>query len=1247
MRIDKIEICNLASIEGEQQIDFTKEPLKSAGLFAITGRTGAGKSTVLDAVCLALYNEAPRLGNKERGAQAADDDAPSIYNTCNMLRRGTTQGYSHVTFSLNDGSQYLAKWEVSVNRNGRFRPIQRELEQLRPKHTVLADKNTEVQNLIMQIVGLDYSQFTRTVILAQNSFANFLSAKKGEKSQLLEKITGTEIYAKISRNIYEETKSAEKEYSIARQHMETLSARAMTPEDLQQTEESLRLHASQLGKAKEDLALVQRQMEWMVQHGQAMAELEQVKEKLHDARQQYSQLYDRQRELERYDKLQPFAKTYSNIKQTEETIAKLKEETTAKEAEAEQFRRDAEICHGRYSEANDRLLTARQTQSYQQPNINRGRLINGRLTALKDDLKTLQGDMARSDDDLRQRTESRNSKEAEYNDTRKRLDEARLTMQTMRQHQAMVDQMEYVRTHLQTMNDLRHDIKRTENDLISFNKRISAGKEVAATEEKNNQKLQETVSRLKGELMLHEQANKGLTSHDIQSRLTRLSETAMRSGNAIRLWQSIARRYDEINDKADELRRRHTLHQQQAEDVTMAKIAVEKSSHDYENIHQVYTLNQSKDVASMRQSLKEGTPCPLCGSTHHPYHPDSVQQLDEFLGNLIEMHQREYDNLQAAKQNLVEKQQAYDTEHGQLQVEEEGLKRMREEQAENEKAWAQYADLDRSFAQCDENVNRDNRRIILIQIYESSCKERDAAKARQEEFTRHQDEINKLNAEIKEVQQQITESSRKQTQINADIQILENKMAACQGNIEKYKHTLAEEISRMEPIMTITGWKERLVDAYEAFDRELAEIKSKWDTAHEVLQQEEDNSFRLQQELKTLDKAMEDLQRLRRDQKGKQDVKLQEINRYETDLRTLFGDSTPDEEAHRLDAAVAAAEEDAQKATAKYNEVRKSLDGVEGEIKSLRQQSAAQEKILREMRTNLDIEISRFNTGQEDTLQYFELDRYFSNPQSWSELRETIDEHKRRVAAENVKMEAAQQAVSKLEASPNRPAEQEENQALLADRHDQLTLQIESNEKERSQLEYAVKLHHDCTKDMNFYRPTLEKAEKNWAAWRELCDVLGSSDGNSFREKAQRYTFEFLVNFANEQLADLTSRYRLQVGRGTLQLEVIDRYMLDQVRAVNSLSGGETFIISLALALGLSSLSSNNLEIGSLFIDEGFGNLDSQNLNMVIDALSNLPNTQHRQVGVISHTELIKARISPKISLVPEPGGRSTIEVRS
>ena len=202
MKIDKIEICNIASIEGEQVIDFTAEPLKSAGLFAITGNTGTGKSTILDAICLALYNEAPRLGNKEVQAKSQETDIPNIYNTCNLLRRGCTNGYSKVTFSLSDDTQYVASWSVGLNRNNKYRPVQRELAQTKPRRTTLADKNKEVQALLNKILKLDYSQFTRTVILAQNSFTNFLAAKRGEKSQLLEKITGTEIYAEISRRIF-------------------------------------------------------------------------------------------------------------------------------------------------------------------------------------------------------------------------------------------------------------------------------------------------------------------------------------------------------------------------------------------------------------------------------------------------------------------------------------------------------------------------------------------------------------------------------------------------------------------------------------------------------------------------------------------------------------------------------------------------------------------------------------------------------------------------------------------------------------------------------------------------------------------------------------------------------------------------------------------------------------------------------------------------------------------------------------
>jgi len=114
----------------------------------------------------------------------------------------------------------------------------------------------------------------------------------------------------------------------------------------------------------------------------------------------------------------------------------------------------------------------------------------------------------------------------------------------------------------------------------------------------------------------------------------------------------------------------------------------------------------------------------------------------------------------------------------------------------------------------------------------------------------------------------------------------------------------------------------------------------------------------------------------------------------------------------------------------------------------------------------------------------------------------------------------------------------------------------------------------------------------------------------------------------------------------SLFLEVIDRDLFDEKRFVNSLSGGETFVVSLALALGLASFSGTGLAIGSLFIDEGFGNLDRESLDLVMGALSNLENAQGRKVGVISHTDQIRSQISPQIRLRKQPGnGSSVIEV--
>ena len=173
----------------------------------------------------------------------------------------------------------------------------------------------------------------------------------------------------------------------------------------------------------------------------------------------------------------------------------------------------------------------------------------------------------------------------------------------------------------------------------------------------------------------------------------------------------------------------------------------------------------------------------------------------------------------------------------------------------------------------------------------------------------------------------------------------------------------------------------------------------------------------------------------------------------------------------------------------------------------------------------------------------------------------------------------------------------------------------------------------------------IEKQEARNRLWAELNELIGSADGKKFRNYAQQFTLDVLLGYANQHLAELSRRYRLARIKDTLALMVVDQDMGDEQRSVHSLSGGESFLVSLALALGLASLSSNQVRVESLFIDEGFGSLDPETLTVAMDALDGLQ-ALGRKVGVISHVQEMTERIACKIQVERLSGGKSRVVIR-
>ena len=224
MKILSVKIKNLASI-GEAYIDFAAEPLASTGVFAITGATGAGKSTLLDAICLALYGRTPRYElAKESGVELKDASGATISqgDVKSILMDGTSSGLAEVSFVGLDKQIYQASWQVRRAKNSINGKLQPDTIQLlnTTTNTPFAERKTETLAEIEKLVGLNFHQFTRSVLLAQGDFTAFLKADKDSKASLLEKLTGTEIYTEISIVIFNKNRDANTELKTLTAQME-------------------------------------------------------------------------------------------------------------------------------------------------------------------------------------------------------------------------------------------------------------------------------------------------------------------------------------------------------------------------------------------------------------------------------------------------------------------------------------------------------------------------------------------------------------------------------------------------------------------------------------------------------------------------------------------------------------------------------------------------------------------------------------------------------------------------------------------------------------------------------------------------------------------------------------------------------------------------------------------------------------------------------------------------------------------
>lgn len=1245
MVITKIIIRNLTSLAGEHVIDFTQEPLRSAGLFAITGDTGAGKSTILDAICLALYNKAPRFDNVQRLKN--EDVEKNDINTSdvrNYLRRGEKEGAAIVEFTATTGAKYRATWFLRLKRTGNYDNVVHTLEQISPNKRVY-DK-AEVKERIIQAVGLDYAQFSRTVMLAQNSFSNFLNARIEEKSALLEKLTGTEVYGTISKRIFEEKSKAEMALKELQVEKDTVLRDHLDEEDIRDYERQKDLLETARKDLENQCKITQQQLKWLDDYDKATLEVERCEVAYSEAYKAYLELTNERNLLDRYDDVLCQQSLFNEIVNHRTNIEKCKQERSQVETQLKEANTKVQDMRTAYDLATSRLFEATKQMEQRRPDIQRGLTIQGEMKEKMALLETRDAELQKAQIDVEERKSELTLKQNELAELSAHIKSLQYSVQGLSIYRTMFEKFDTVKSKLtdlekESLNNstLHREMQEQQNAQQRLNQLLEKGN-------RDVQKSSDLLSTRKAEVAVYEQQNRTVNINQLQQNIANNTVRLSALRSAKNLWMRLVKDFDEAEEVQMQVNASRISIDQLTKDLTRLDQEIDMAAQNFKAAQENYTYHSSQSIEEMRRNLKEGAPCPVCGGTHHPYHTESAREIGKIFENIEKRYKETSEQLEELKNKARNLRATLANKQGKYEVQQRNLERTIADLQSNQAEWQEFTTLDTTFKECSASVNRQARMITLEQLIDNT----ESALNRQQEelavFTKNQENINALNQLIRSLSERVAEETAQVSQLDAQLKIVRSKQTDVKQRIDLSDRRLKEIYSDLDLMITDSGWMAKWRNNPELYASHLSSLFQNWMSTtrklEEALQKRDLTENFVRQQEKELQVAQQGINATRE----RRDATRELLRIKQDELTALFGARTPEQVDEDLREIVRSVTEKQLEAKVHYDNAQNELAEITGSKRKLEQDYLHFTQQYTQQSSQLDFWMHNYNRDH-SPLRFAELERLFTDKRDWNALRRQIAECKERLTVTENTRNLAEQHLNLVRQDTMRPnSEQGETRETLNEQLQLTELHMKENSERYGRIAEKLALHNKALHEAELMRKRFDAAEENLRWWQRLNTLFGSADGKKFREIAQSYTFEYLVQQANAQLRQLSPRYRLRTVEGTLALQIIDCEMFDQQRYVSSLSGGETFVVSLALALSLANLSSEGLSIGSLFIDEGFGNLDQDSLNLVMQALANLQSQQGRKVGIISHTEAIRTQISPRINVIKKAiGGESFIRV--